>query len=125
MLAFLSFTLPGQVDSAKGERPARLASVRARRRRPRKPLRTVSVPVRSALTDNSAIRALSGLLLFFLAFLLVYLIGFFNLETDQELAQWAKGMVKFLLHFLFLVARQVRRRQHAPRERRLVEDRHP
>jgi len=42
--------------------------------------------------------------LFFTAFLLVYLIGFFNLETDQELAQWAKGMVKFLLHFLFLVA---------------------
>ena len=42
--------------------------------------------------------------LFFAAFLLVYLIGFFNLETDQALAQWAKGMVKFLLHFLFLVA---------------------
>jgi O-antigen ligase len=42
--------------------------------------------------------------LFFLAFLTVYLIGFFNLGTEQELAQWAKGMVKFLLHFLFLVA---------------------
>ena len=42
--------------------------------------------------------------LFFLAFLAVYLIGFYNLETDQALAQWAKGMVKFLLHFLFLVA---------------------
>ena len=42
--------------------------------------------------------------LFFAAFLLVYLIGFFNLETEQALAQWAKGMVKFLLHFLFLVA---------------------
>ncbi len=41
---------------------------------------------------------------FFAAFLLVYLIGFFNLETEQALAQWAKGMVKFLLHFLFLVA---------------------
>jgi O-antigen ligase len=41
--------------------------------------------------------------LFFLAFLLVYLIGFFNLDTEQALAQWAKGMVKFLLHFLFLV----------------------
>jgi O-Antigen ligase len=43
-------------------------------------------------------------LCFFLAFLLVYLIGWFNLETAQALAQWAKGMVKFLLHFLFLVA---------------------
>ena len=42
--------------------------------------------------------------LFFAAFLLVYLAGFFNLETEQALAQWAKGMVKFLLHFLFLVA---------------------
>jgi O-antigen ligase len=41
--------------------------------------------------------------LFFLAFLLVYLIGFFNLDTEQALEQWAKGMVKFLLHFLFLV----------------------
>lgn len=41
---------------------------------------------------------------FFAAFLLVYLIGFFNLDTEQALAQWAKGMVKFVLHFLFVVA---------------------
>jgi len=41
---------------------------------------------------------------FFLAFLAVYLLGFFNLETASALAQWAKGMVKFLLHFLFLFA---------------------
>ena len=41
---------------------------------------------------------------FFLAFLLVYLVGFFNLGTEEALAQWAKGMVKFVLHFLFLVA---------------------
>jgi hypothetical protein len=41
--------------------------------------------------------------LFFLAFLVVYLVGFYNLETEQALAQWAKGMLKFLLHFLFLV----------------------
>jgi O-antigen ligase len=41
---------------------------------------------------------------FFLAFLAVYLLGFFNLETAQSLAQWAKGLVKFLLHFLFLFA---------------------
>ena len=41
---------------------------------------------------------------FFCLFLLVYLIGFFNLETQQALEQWAKGLVKFLLHFLFLVA---------------------
>jgi len=41
---------------------------------------------------------------FFLAFLAVYLLGFFNLETATSLAQWAKGMVKFVLHFLFLFA---------------------
>ena len=41
---------------------------------------------------------------FFLAFLIVYLLGYFNLETAQALAQWAKGLVKFLLHFLFLFA---------------------
>ena len=38
-----------------------------------------------------------------MGFLAVYLIGFFNLETEQSLAQWAKGMFKFLLHFGFLV----------------------
>ena len=42
-------------------------------------------------------------LAFFLAFALVYLAGFYNLDTEQALAQWAKGMVKFVLHFGFLV----------------------
>jgi O-antigen ligase len=41
---------------------------------------------------------------FFLAFLLVYLIGFFNLDTNESLDQWVKGLVKWLLHFGFLVA---------------------
>ena len=41
---------------------------------------------------------------FFVAFLAVYLLGFFNLETATALAQWAKGMFKFMLHFLFLFA---------------------
>ena len=40
---------------------------------------------------------------FFLAFALVYLAGFYSLDTAQALAQWAKGMVKFVLHFGFLV----------------------
>jgi len=44
------------------------------------------------------------LLGFFGAFLLVYLIGFFNLETASALAQFAKGMVKFVIHFAFLAA---------------------
>jgi len=41
---------------------------------------------------------------FLLAFALVYLAGFYSLDTAQSLAQWAKGMVKFVLHFGFLVA---------------------
>ena len=41
--------------------------------------------------------------LFLAAFLLVYLIGFFNLETAQALDQFVKGLVKWLLHFGFLI----------------------
>ena len=40
---------------------------------------------------------------FFVVFALVYLAGFYSLDTGQALAQWAKGMVKFVLHFGFLV----------------------
>src|SRR5436853_6000660 len=43
-------------------------------------------------------------LLIFAALLVVYLIGYFNIETKQSLDQWGKGMVKFVLHFLFLAA---------------------
>ena len=39
---------------------------------------------------------------FFAALLLVYLIGSYNLETQEALAQFAKGLVKFLIHFAFL-----------------------
>jgi hypothetical protein len=38
------------------------------------------------------------------AFLAVYLVGFYNLDTLQGLAQFAKGLVKFVLHFGFLAA---------------------
>ncbi len=41
-------------------------------------------------------------LAFLAAFLLLYFLGFFNLETKQALSQYTKGMVKFVLHFLFL-----------------------
>jgi O-antigen ligase len=40
---------------------------------------------------------------FGLAFLLVYLFGYFNLDTKQALDQWTKGLVKFFLHFGFLL----------------------
>jgi hypothetical protein len=41
---------------------------------------------------------------FTIAFLLVYFIGFYNLTTSQGEAQFAKGLFKFIVHFLFLVA---------------------
>jgi len=44
------------------------------------------------------------LLAFLGTFLLVYLVGFFNLETGQALDQYGKGIVKWLIHFAFLVA---------------------
>ena len=37
-------------------------------------------------------------------FLLVYLAGFFNLDTSDQLAQWVKGLIKWGIHFTFLAA---------------------
>jgi O-Antigen ligase len=54
--------------------------------------------------DGRFARATAVVFAFFVAFLLVYLIGFFNLGTTEALDQWVKGLTKFLLHFLFLVA---------------------
>jgi O-Antigen ligase len=48
--------------------------------------------------------ALLPLVGFLAAFLIVYLLGFYNLETSQSAAQFWKGLAKFLIHFLFLVA---------------------
>ncbi|WP_327393680.1 MFS transporter [Streptomyces sp. NBC_01186] len=88
---FLSFSLDHKVDSAKGERPAHLVrdaprgrgrertnrqerareQTRSQDRPERRPgLRTVGSSVLSALFANSSLRALSGFLTFFLAFLL-------------------------------------------------------
>ena len=41
---------------------------------------------------------------FFALFALVYLAGFFNLDSRQAVDQFTKGMVKFVLHFLLLAA---------------------
>ena len=54
--------------------------------------------------DGRFARPAAATFAFFVAFLLVYLLGFFNLGTTEALDQWGKGLVKFLLHFLFLVA---------------------
>jgi O-Antigen ligase len=42
------------------------------------------------------------LVCFFAAFVLVYLLGFYNLETSDALSQFEKGFGKFLIHFAFL-----------------------
>jgi O-antigen ligase len=58
-----------------------------------------------ALTSRGPLpRTAAILLAFFAAFLIVYLLGYFNLQTKQGLDQFTKGMVKYVLHFLFLVA---------------------
>jgi O-antigen ligase len=41
---------------------------------------------------------------FFAAFALVYLAGFWDIDTKQGLTQFGKGMAKFAIHFAFLVA---------------------
>ncbi|MGZ4383877.1 MAG: O-antigen ligase family protein [Gaiellaceae bacterium] len=38
------------------------------------------------------------------AFLLVYLVGFYNIQTTQGLAQFGKGMAKLVIHLLFVIA---------------------
>jgi O-antigen ligase len=49
-------------------------------------------------------RTVAGVLLFGLVFLLVYLGGFFNIETDQAAAQFAKGLARFAITFAFAAA---------------------
>jgi hypothetical protein len=41
---------------------------------------------------------------FFCAFLVVYLLGYFDLNDTDSLQQWAKGLAKWLIHFSFLAA---------------------
>jgi predicted PurR-regulated permease PerM len=52
---------------------------------------------RPVLPRTSAI-----LLVFGAAFVVVYLFGFYNLNTAAGLAQFSKGLAKFVIHFTFL-----------------------
>jgi O-antigen ligase len=54
--------------------------------------------------DRPIPRTAVSVLAFFAVFVLLYLLGFFNIQTQQGLDQFTKGMVKFVLHFLFLAA---------------------
>ena len=49
-------------------------------------------------------RTTATVLAIFVGLLLVYLVGFFDIADNESLAQWAKGLVKFVLHFFFLAA---------------------
>jgi hypothetical protein len=68
------------------------------------------------LTKRPRIPYTSAVLLaFFVAFLVVYLIGYFDLSDSDALAQWGKGLTKWAIHFAFLAAAVVwlsRRGQH-------------
>jgi hypothetical protein len=54
------------------------------------------------LTRPRVPRTTAVLLAFFGAFVLVYLLGFFNLQTSDALDQYVKGFAKFIIHFAFL-----------------------
>ena len=49
-------------------------------------------------------RTTAVLIGFLFAFLLVYLAGYFDLTDSDALAQWGKGLTKWLIHFAFLAA---------------------
>jgi hypothetical protein len=49
-------------------------------------------------------RTTAVLLGFFACFLLVYLVGYFDLSDSDALNQWGKGLTKWAIHFAFLAA---------------------
>jgi hypothetical protein len=60
-------------------------------------------------------RTVGVLVGFFAAFLVVFLIGYFDLVDSDSLSQWGKGLTKWLIHFVFLICAVVwlsRRGQH-------------
>jgi O-antigen ligase len=59
---------------------------------------------RFAAADTKLTRTATLVLALAGVFLAVYLIGFYNLDTLQGVNQFAKGLVKFVLHFGFLAA---------------------
>ena len=59
---------------------------------------------RLAFGDTALTRTAVLVLALAAAFLAVYLIGFFNIDTVQGLNQFGKGLGKFVLHFGFVVA---------------------
>lgn len=59
---------------------------------------------RLAARDARLPRTSFVVLAFAAAFVVVYLAGYFNLDSPDGVAQFTKGMVKFVIHVLFLAA---------------------
>ncbi|MBD0290279.1 MAG: O-antigen ligase family protein [Thermoleophilia bacterium] len=59
---------------------------------------------RVARRDWRLARAAGAAALFFVLFLLVYLLGFYNVETAADWSLYVKGLAKFAIHFAFVVA---------------------
>ena len=59
---------------------------------------------RLALRDRRLVRTSVVVLCFGLAFLLVYLLGYFAIDTADGTNQFAKGIFKWAIHILFLLA---------------------
>jgi O-antigen ligase len=70
---------------------------------------------RMGARDRLVPRAALAVVGFGLAFSAVYLAGFFNLQTTQDLELFAKGMVKFAIHFAFLACGITHLARRAPR----------
>jgi O-antigen ligase len=66
---------------------------------------TILFLVAYVATERRPLPRTSAIVLaFFAAFALVYLGGFWNIDTQQGLTQFAKGMTKFVIHWAFMVA---------------------
>jgi O-antigen ligase len=70
---------------------------------------------RVAARDWTVARAAVVVAGFFAAFLLVFLVGFYNLETAADRDLFAKGIAKFAIHFSFLVAAVAYLARRSPR----------
>ena len=54
--------------------------------------------------DRHVARAVAVACFFLALFLVTYLAGYFNLESGQAIDQYWKGMIKWVIHFLFVIS---------------------
>ena len=66
---------------------------------------TILFLIAYVVTERRPLPRTSAIVLgFFAVFALVYLAGYWSIETKQGLDQFVKGMVKFVIHWAFMVA---------------------